>query len=204
MLKTAFGKRKFPATDETSAKPLVPSKAGNALSRHVKNTELRLGFWEQFKFNRKAAEVTAEKLGEITVTMVEKQKQEIYQKLMLELDINKKRAYAGYMDQVGSLNKELTEKSNQMERDLRDILRDEIGQIYDEKSAWEKQLGAMNLSNEDMQTERERLDRWIELAKDQVEGKVLTLVETHSASLEVTLKLLQDKAISGGDAINLG
>ena len=132
---TVFGK-KLPKSEALVAKPMVKSKAGQALEKHIEGTELRVGLWDQFKLNRKSSEVTAQKLGEITITMVEKQRAEIYQKLMLELDINKKRAYAEYMDKVGFLNKDLIEKSNGMERDLRDILREEIGQIYDEKSAW--------------------------------------------------------------------
>ena len=136
--------------------------------------------------------------------MMEKQRAEIYQKLMLELDINKKRAYADYMEKVGHLNQELIEKSNRMERDLRDILREEIGQIYEEKNAWIAQIDGLKLSNEDHAEELNRMEEWISLAKGQVEGKVSTLVETHSTSLKVTLELLRDQAIGGDDAINLG
>ena len=136
--------------------------------------------------------------------MVEKQRAEIYQKLMLELDINKKRAYAEYMEKVGHLNQELIEKSNGMERDLRGILREEISQIYDEKAAWVQQIDGLGLSNDDRAEEMNRMEEWISLAKGQVEGKVSTLVETHSTSLKVTLELLRDEAIRGDDAINLG
>lgn len=203
MIKTVFGK-KLPKSETLVAKPMVKSKAGQALEKHVEGAELRVGLWDQFKLNRKSSEVTAQKLGEITITMVEKQRAEIYQKLMLELDINKKRAYAEYMDKVGFLNKDLIEKSNDMERDLRDILRDEIGQIYDEKSAWVKQIDDLKLSNEDREEEIARMEEWISLAKGQVEGKISTLVETHSTSLKVTLELLRDEAISADDAINMG
>jgi len=203
MIKTVFGK-KMPKTESLIEKPMVRSKARNALLEQVENTELKMGMWDQFKFNRKTSEVTAQKLGEIAVTMVEKQRAEIYQKLMLELDINKKRAYAEYMEKVGSLNQELIEKSNGMERDLRDILREEISQIYDEKSAWVNQIDGLKLSNEDHAEEMARMEEWINLAKGQVEGKVSTLVETHSTSLKVTLELLRDEAIRGDDAINLG
>ena len=203
MIKTAFGK-KTPKPEKLMEKPMVRSKARNALMEHVENTEIRMGFWDQLKFDRKTSAVASQKLGEIVVTMVEKQRAEIYQKLMLELDINKKRAYAEYMEKVGHLNQELIEKSNRMERDLRDILRDEISQIYAEKNAWVAQIDTLGLSNEDRAEEMKRMEEWINLAKGQVEGKVSTLVETHSTSLKVTLELLRDQAIGGDDAINLG
>ncbi|WP_299751373.1 hypothetical protein [uncultured Tateyamaria sp.] len=203
MIKTAFGK-KTPKPENLIDKPMVRSKSRNALLEHVENTELKMGLWDQFKFDRKTSAVASQKLGEIAVTMMEKQRAEIYQKLMLELDINKKRAYADYMEKVGHLNQELIEKSNRMERDLRDILREEIGQIYDEKNAWIAQIDGLKLSNEDHAEEVNRMEEWISLAKGQVEGKVSTLVETHSTSLKVTLELLRDQAIGGDDAINLG
>lgn len=203
MIKTVFEKR-MPKNENLVEKPMVRSKARNALLEQVENTELKMGLWDQFKFNRKTSEVTAQKLGEIAVTMVEKQRAEIYQKLMLELDINKKRAYADYMEKVGFLNRDLIEKSNQMERELRDILREEISQIYDEKAAWVKQIDDLKLSNDDKSEEIERMEEWINLAKGQVVGKISTLVETHSTSLKVTLELLRDEAIRGGDAINIG
>lgn len=201
-MRTVFQK-KIPTAKLDAERPMVKSKSRNALTQHVENTELKLGFWDEFKFNRKASEVTAQKLGEITSTMVEKQRAEIFQKLMLELDINKKRAYADYMEKVGFLNRELIEKSNLMERDLRGILRDEISQIYDEKNAWLKQIDDLKLSDADHTEEINRMNEWIDLAKGQVEGKISTLVDTHSTSLKVTLELLRDEAIQGNDALSL-
>ncbi|WP_227287149.1 hypothetical protein [Boseongicola sp. H5] len=201
MLKTVFG-NKSPEPTNAADKPMVQSRAGTALMKHVAKTDLRMGIWDQFKFDRKSSAVMAEKLGEIAVTMVEKQRAEIQQKLMLELDINKKRAYAEYMDKVGNLNQDLIEQSNLMERALRGILRREIGLIYSEKDEWVAQLDGLNLSNDDREKELRRMEEWIELAKGQVEGKVSTLVETHSTSLKLTLELLRDQAIRSDDAIN--
>lgn len=205
MIRTVFEKRmpKSAKTGELAVKPMVKTRANESLSRHVENTELKMGFWDQLRFNRKASELTAEKLGEITVAIVEKQRAEICQKLMLELDINKKIAYEEYMEKVGFLNKELIQKSNLMERDLRSILREELTAIYDEKNEWQKRIDELHLSNEDRSSEIARMNEWIDLAKGQVEGKISTLVETHSASLKVTLELLRDAAIDGREALDL-
>lgn len=202
MIKTPFSSKKMPETG--TIKPMVSAKAGKDLERHVQGQELRMGFWDQFKFNRKTSEITAQKLGEITVAMVEKQRDEIFQRLMLELDINKKRAYAEYMENVSHLNVDLVQKSNRMERDLRDLLREEVSQIYSEKNAWIKQIDDMKLSNEDRAREMGRMQDWIDLACDQADGKIQTLVATHSASLTVTLELLVNEAIKADDAIGLG
>jgi hypothetical protein len=202
MIKTPFSSKKMPETG--SIKPMVSAKVGHDLERHVQNQELRMGFWDQFKFSRKASEITAEKLGEITIALVEKQRDEIFQKLMLELDINKKRTYAEYMENVGHLNKDLVLKSNRMERELRTVMREEIEQIYKEQEAWIKMIEGMNLSNEDRAHEMERIKDWIALACGQVDGKISTLVETHSASLKVTLELLKNEAIKADDALGLG
>jgi hypothetical protein len=202
MIKTPFSSKKMPETG--SIKPMVSAKVGRDLERHVEDQHLRMGFWDQFKFNRKASEITAEKLGEITIALVEKQRDEIFQKLMLELDINKKRTYAEYMENVGHLNKDLVLKSNRMERELRAVMLEELEQIYKEKEAWTKLIEGMNLSNEDRDHEMERMKDWINLARGQVDGKISTLIETHSASLKVTLELLKNEAIKANDALGLG
>ena len=202
MIKTAFEKT-MPKTNSSVVKPMVRSRASNALEERVARTELRMGILDQFRFNRRTSELTAEKLGQITATIVEKQRAEIYQKLMLELDINKKKAYQEYMEKVGFLNQELIQKSNLMERDLRTILRDELAAIYDEKASWLQQIDDLKLSNEDRAEELARLEEWISLAKGQAEGKISSLVETHSASLKVTLELLRDAAIDGREALDL-
>jgi len=202
MIKSAF-KKNIPTSTATTIKPMVKSRSSNGLEKHVENTDLKMGLWDKFRFNHRASELTAEKLGEITVTIVEKQRAEIHQKLMLELDINKKKAYQEYMGKVGFLNQELIQKSNSMERELRTILRGEITSIYDEKATWEKEIEGLDLSNEDRSQEIARMNEWIGLAKDQVEGKISTLVETHSASLKVTLELLRDTAIDGRTGLDL-
>ena len=197
MIRSPFGMKKMPEPKTHS--PMVSTKASRGLEKHLEETELRMGFWDQIKFNHETSQVLAQKLGEITVALVEKQRDEIVQKLMLELDINKKRAYAQYMEHVGHLNKELVQKSTLMERELREVMLEEVTQIYEEKAAWKKQIGDMNLSNEDRNYEMDKMEEWIKLARSQIDGKILTLVETHSTSLQVTLELLRDEAIRADD-----
>lgn len=183
--------------------PMVPTHRPGNLSTELARTDLKLGILNQFLYNREAGRAMREKLAQITVTIMEKQRAEIYQRLMLDLDINKKRAFQQYMEKVGFLNKELIQKSNDMERDLRDMLRQEITAIFEEKRDWEKQIEALNLTNAERDAEIERMERWIQFANDQVEGKLTTLVETHSSSLKVTLELLREQAIDGETAMRL-
>ena len=188
---------------EQVVSPMVPKSGPGDLSTELENTNLKLGFINKMLYQHDASKELRHKLSQISVTYMEKQRQEIYQRLMLDLDINKKKAFQEYMEKVGWLNRELIQKSNDMERDLRGMLRDEVAAIFKEKRDWEDQIDSINLSENERQEELNRMEEWINFARDQVEGKLSTLVETHSTSLKVTLELLRDAAIGGREALEL-
>lgn len=165
------------------------------LPRQYNNQKISLSFLDKYLARREASTELRAKLSEITATALEAQRAAIQHQLMLNLDIHKKRLFQYYMDAVGNLNKDLIEKSNAMERDLRDMLFEEIESLYKEKRAREEMIECLPLTNEERQEEIESLKRWMTFAREQVEGKLSTLLETHSESLKVTLELLKDTAI---------
>lgn len=201
MLKTPFEK-KMPDLEIKPIEPMVKSKSTDVLAQRVEKSSFDMNFIDQFRHNRAASAEVRQKLSEIAATIVEKQKIEIAQKLMLELDINKKAAFQQYMDQVGTLNKLVVQKSNNMERDLRDILFEEIFAIRAEEKLRTDQIRALGLDQTAEDEEIKRLDDWMELAKGQVEGKISKLVETHSATLTVTLEVMKDAVFDGRDVID--
>lgn len=188
---------------EPTSMPMVPSRGPSDLPSELENTDLKLGFINKFLFRKEASHALRQKMAQISHTYMEKQRAEIVQRLMLDLDINKKKAFEEYMEKVGYLNRELIKKSNDMERDLRGMLREEVAAIFQEKRSWEEQIDSLGLSEDERQGELIRMNEWIEFARSQVEGKLSTLVETHSASLKVTLELLRDAAIGGREALDL-
>lgn len=202
MIKPLFQKR-LPKQETYALEPMLDAPATNALQKQIRQTDLSMNWWHRFRFNRQASELTAQKLGEITVTIVEKQRAEICQKLMLDLDIQKKRAYQEYMEKVGFLNKELVEKSNTMERELRDTLRAELSAIASERIAWLRSIEDASLPPTENEKAINRVEEWMAFAEGQVEGKISSLIETHSKSLQVTLELLRDRAIDGRSALDL-
>lgn len=183
---------------------MVPSRSGEELHKLVSEKELKIGFWDQLVLDQRTSRVTAQKLGDITNAIVEKQKSEIKQKLMLDLDLQKKRAAKDYMDMVGELNKVIVEKSNAMEREMRALMIQEVGKIYNERDEWSKNIKSWNLSKSDEEAEVEKMMEWLERARGQVDGKILTLLEAHTESIKVTLELLKDGSITPDEAINLG
>lgn len=190
------------STTRMQNNPLMRTAAGSALEQHLAKDDVRLGPIARLVHSQESGRVLREKLTEMSAALIEKQKQELNQKLMLDLDLSKKRAYASYMSKVGELNAELISKSNQMERDLAEMMFAEIEQIYGDKRRWEARFRELDLTRDELEMEMERVSNKLNFAIEQVEGKVELMVQTQSRSLQVTLELLRDKSISGEDAIS--
>lgn len=180
---------------------LNPVDAPSPLGAQMKNLNVDLGFIQRMKLTSESRKQLREKLGQIGSAVMEKQREEIFQRLMLDLDINKKRAFKEYMEKVSHLNGDLVQKSNEMERNLRDTLWDEVELIFEEKRRREERLSRMNLTQDEHTAETERTNRWIDFALQQTEGKLNLLIETHSDSLSRTLQLLRDEAVDAKRAI---
>ncbi len=202
MIKTPFTKEAKASKEDKTPTP-IPTGEKNKLAEHVNSNDMtKMGFFDKIKLGGDVSKVTRAQLAEVARTMVEKQKQEITHSLMLDLDVNKKRAYQQYLDNVGILNNDLIKRSTNMEEDLREILLNSIEKIYKEKDAWVSRIDALNLSDEDHKKEIDSMHEWIDLARDQVEGKVKLLIQTHSESIAATLQLLKDTAIKGEAALD--
>ena len=181
--------------------PMVRAGGSRALERHLARQDIRLGPIARLVLSQESGRVLRERLTEMSAALIEKQKQELSQRLMLDLDLSKKRAFASYQARVGELNAELIAKSNEMERDLTEMLFVEIERIYGDKRRWEKRLRELELTRDELEQELDRLSNKLGFAIDQVEGKVNLMIQAQSRSLQVTLELLRDKAISGEDAV---
>lgn len=193
-MKKPHFEKSLPKTD-TSPPRAEATRPGAALQDHLRTTGLGLNMWQKIRLGRHTSARTADALAEVTATLVAKQRDEITHRLMLELDIDKKRAFQDYMATVGLLNQELLERSNAMERDLRRVMRMEIEAIYGEYEEWRAGIDRQSLSDAHRDAELARIEEWIQFAKGQIEGKVNTLIESHSASFKITLELLRDTAL---------
>ncbi len=167
---------------------------------HVEGKDMKnMGFIARFKLHNTLDKITQKQVADVTQIMVEAQKQELVNRLTLDLDVNKKRAFNQYMDKVGSLDIELIDKSNRMAKDLRETMFDSLLKLHDEKNEMIAKIDARKLSDEDHKKEIDRMNRWLETAEQEIEGKAEMLKETHNESLTLTLKLLKETAIKEAD-----
>ncbi len=125
--------------------------------------------------------------------------EKIMHRLMLDLDISKKRAYQQYLDNVGLLNTDLIKSSIELEERLRKILVDSLERIYKEKDVWIKKIDSLSLSDEDHKKEIDRMNKCIGLAEQQIEEKIKLLIKMHSESTAANLQLLNDVAAKSKD-----
>ncbi len=174
------------------------TKKEDKIAKYVEGTDItKMKIWDQFKLSGNLSKITRNQLSEIARSMVEKQKQEINHRLVLDLDINKKRAYKDYDENVKVLNSELIKRSNEMEKDLVRILRDATESIDSEREEWIKRIEARKLSSEAHKKETDRMNKWIDLLEQQAETKIEMLMKTHSESLQATLQLFKDTTLEG-------
>ncbi len=204
MIETPFTKKvTTPKEDKTSTPTPIQTGEKNKLAQHVNSNDMtKMGIFAKIKFDSDLGKIARTQLTEVARNMVEAQKQEITHSLMLDLDTNKKLAFSQYMQNVGILNKELVKRSTEMESDLQDILISSIEDIHKKKTEWIARIDALKLSDEDHKEEIDRMKKWIDIAKQQVDGKVELLIKTHSESIAATLKLL--KAASDDSESSLG
>ncbi len=188
-------------TSSSQGIPSVRASADTVLEQHLAKDDIHLGPIARLIHNKESGRILREKLTEMSAALIEKQKQELSQKLMLDLDLAKKRAFAAYQSKVGELNAELIHKSNEMERDLTEMMFVAVERIYEDKRRWETRIGGAELTQEELEKELKRVADALDFAIDQVEGKVELMVQSQSRSLQVTLELLRDKTIRGDDAI---
>lgn len=203
--KSLFQGRPTASPENPEKKPgndIIVTKHDKAVEKTLNKSDLKLGIWEGIKFNRRTQSALGDITGNIAIALVKKQESEITQRLMLDLDMEKKKAFADYLRNVKSLNSELTLQSAEMERELRTALTDELGKIYAEQEEWLKKIDTWNLSPKDRDAELSRMEGWIELAKQQADGKIYLLIEKFSKALQETLELLESKAIRGDDGLN--
>ncbi len=197
MIKTPFTKEAKTSKEEKVTETISDEK-DNKLAKYVGEGDIaKLKWWDDIKLGSEVSRATRTQLAEVAQKMVEKQKQEITHRLMLDLDVNKKRAYQQYLDNVGILNNDLVKRSTEMEGELHDILVDSIEGIYKKKDEWIARINALKLSDEDHKEEIDRMNKWIDIAKQQVDGKVELLIETHSQSIAATLQLLKNTVPDG-------
>lgn len=184
---------------------LLPIAQNKDLTETVGNTRMRMGFLDKFKFDRENSAVMREKLKEIASAMMERQKSEIVHGLMLDLDLAKKNAFVRYVEQVGAVDEQLLRASNAMEMALREMLSDEIFKSFELKDRWKKNLERLKSSGlanaAEYQEEVERMEKWIDTMKGNIEGKVELVIRSHIKSLQVTLELLRDKVVTGESSL---
>ncbi len=167
---------------------------------HVEGGDMtKMTYLDRLRLSNDLSKITRTQVADVTRTMVEAQKQEMITRLTFDLDINKKRAFNQYMDNVDSLNNELLDKSNKMTKDLRETTGDALLALYDERDEMIAKIDARKLSDEDHKKEIDRMKRWLETAENEIEGKMELLKETHLKSLFETLKLFKDNALKESD-----
>lgn len=192
-------------TASKSLGPLPTLMENNAISKEVVKLKPRLRFLDKIGLSRDLSGLTRDKIGEISAIMVEAQKKEITQTLMLNLDIGNKERFAKYLDKVGVLNADIVKRSEAMERDLVSTLAEEMEKIYLERNKWEERIAAMKangiLRDADVTKETQRKDKWADILIENLDAKIELVMRNHAQSLQTTLELLKEKALKGEEVL---
>ena len=192
-------------TASKSSEHLPTVMENNTISKEVVKLKPRLRFLDKIGLSRDLSGLARDKIGEISAIMVEAQKKEITQTLMLNLDIGNKERFAKYLDKVGVLNADIVKRSQTMERELTVMLSEEMEKVYLERGKWEERINSMKakgiLRDVDVEKETQRKDKWADVLVENLDAKVELVMRNHAQSLQTTLELLRDRALKGDDVL---
>lgn len=168
----------------------IPAKSQNVLEQQMGKRDYGLGMVEGFRANQAIARVVGKKQVEMASVMMERQADELRNKMALELDLEKKKSFSAYQAAVSELNANIVRSSNDMELHLLTIIRDDIEKLCDFYHDWLERIAKKGRSPEEMEEQRGRAHAWFVHTKGQVDGKIGKLMSENTTALKQTLKLL--------------
>lgn len=171
----------------------APASDPGALDRELARTGIGMTLFQRLSLRRESGALTRAAMSEVVTAVVAEQRDELRHRLMLRLDIKKKTAFRDYMDLSGVLDGQIVDVSSRIERDLRDRLFEEVTRVMDEEDALRRRF----LDRADTPGRRAaieaRIERHMRLAEEQIEAKIDLALRTHSAVLQATFKLLEER-----------
>ena len=150
-----------------------------------------LNFIDEWRLSRKTSKLLSGKMEKIVADMLEAQKQHLEHKLMIQLDLSKKSEYAKYQKAVNQLNQSIIDASEEIDRELSNILMNGQEIIFQQYKVWQEKLKAFEEDEEFYQKAYETARTHIFKALDALEDKVNRTIETSKHSLEATIELLK-------------
>lgn len=169
--------------------------------QHVAGMRDKLGLWDKVALDRQSKNEARRVIGELVVNLLEKQKQEILFKMPLELADEKKRAFADSMREGSLIEREIAERSTEFERDLIDLALDYGIDYHEQKKTrldrLESKRATGKIDEESYALERESVERWARIFRDNLDAKVEIILRNHAQQIEKALALFQERAISG-------
>jgi len=181
-------------TIETSVEPLSNKQE---LRKNIMSKKHRLGMLEEFKYSRETGVVLRENMTQIYTVMMNAQREDVEHRLMLEVDLIKKKGFVIYQDQVNELNKLIIDKSEQISEQITEMLQHGTKAIYERKKSWMEQISHMKeeglLDEKSTKHEEERMYRWIGQRLESIDNKSELFFRSLEKTLSKTIKLLKQK-----------
>ena len=194
-MKTDFMKRvepnqPAPSKDATSGGQMTKT---HELRRALTNSPARMGPIQSMAHQLQNSRATRRHLDEVFEVMMEKAKENLRHRAMLEHDLEKKANHARYLETAGVLDHQVLQASQNLDRMLTGTLPDELGKIFQIRADWLGKIDKMPIPEERKRSEIDRMERWIDAQSSNVEGKIEVMVENHAKALQRTLTLLGEE-----------
>nr|VFK59784.1 MAG: hypothetical protein BECKTUN1418F_GA0071002_11883 [Candidatus Kentron sp. TUN]VFK63197.1 MAG: hypothetical protein BECKTUN1418D_GA0071000_12023 [Candidatus Kentron sp. TUN]VFK68457.1 MAG: hypothetical protein BECKTUN1418E_GA0071001_11843 [Candidatus Kentron sp. TUN] len=158
-----------------------------------------MGLIQRFKLEGMAGKELRKRIAEIAINLLEKQKEQIAHKLLLDLDADKKRLYQAYMVEVAEMDENISKNASETAQKLTEIMLDAVNNIYEMRHKEIKRLDDSLKKGviDGNQYERsvERVERWVERREKEIEERLASLIDANNQRLQKTLELFQEYSL---------
>nr|VFJ96209.1 MAG: hypothetical protein BECKLFY1418B_GA0070995_108112 [Candidatus Kentron sp. LFY] len=163
---------------------------------YISEAKNAMGIIQQFKLEGMAGKEISKRIAEISINLLEKQKEQIEHKLLLDLDADKKRLYQAYMVEVAEMDENISRKAGETAQKLTEIMLDAVNNVYEMRHKEIKRLddslkkGVIDESR--YESSMGRLERLVKRLEEEAEDRVGSLLNTNKQRLQKTLELFQE------------
>ncbi|MBT8421330.1 MAG: hypothetical protein KJO08_10805 [Gammaproteobacteria bacterium] len=169
-------------------------KDGSTLASEAENL---MGFIQRFKLDGMTSKEMRKRISEVAISLLEKQRQEIEQNLLLGLDADKERLHEHYRGEAAKIDENLYESTSQTAKELAQMMLDSINYIHTIKTNETKRLSESlekgRINKEQHNRMISLLEKWENLYGAEIEERLDMFFRMNNRdSLYSALTLLQE------------
>lgn len=167
---------------------------------YIRDAQETMSFVQKLRYNGLMNKEIPKQLTKIATDMLRKQQEQIEHKLMLGLDLEKKRLFNEHLTQTGSIQQSIIQHSTQATDNLIRVMNHAFDNAFKTESERVVKLEKMKqqgfIDDERYQEEVERTRRWTARAIDSAETKIALILEKHGEAFARTLELFKQEHIN--------